>query len=170
MSAFPIPPVLWRHSGRTECEQRAGPFALVASPNLPGAPLVFHIGHRGERRNLRLPPPPAVHAMPSTSGGPIGPDPYGYYCYDDTDTLTGRAPAFDWLELAPPGPGALISGITDRDAGLARWTCPSPSSYYGSRLQSDYGGFERVCLFGAPVARERTTATYPALIQRPTGT
>ncbi|OYD14763.1 hypothetical protein CH333_07245, partial [candidate division WOR-3 bacterium JGI_Cruoil_03_44_89] len=34
---------------------------------------------------------------------PTGPDEYGYYCYDNTDTLYGFAPTYDWFEIAPPG-------------------------------------------------------------------
>jgi len=47
-----------------------------------------------------------------------GPDPYGYYIYDDTDTLTGNAPTYNWFEIATPGggPGQIIPEITNDDA------------------------------------------------------
>ncbi|OYD15421.1 hypothetical protein CH333_05855, partial [candidate division WOR-3 bacterium JGI_Cruoil_03_44_89] len=35
------------------------------------------------------------------TGVPTGPDEYGYYCYDNTDTLYGFAPTYDWFEIAP---------------------------------------------------------------------
>ncbi|MGQ9466010.1 MAG: C25 family cysteine peptidase, partial [bacterium] len=43
--------------------------------------------------------------MTGSDNGATGPDPYGYYIYDDTDTLTGNAPIYEWFEIAPPGPG-----------------------------------------------------------------
>jgi hypothetical protein len=108
------------------------PFALATSPNLPGAPLAFTLVISGDGGTYSYHHVQQFTITPNSSGGPIGPDPYGYYCYDDTDTLTGRAPVFSWLELAPPGPGAPISGITDRDAGLDTLDLPFAFQYYGS--------------------------------------
>ena len=34
----------------------------------------------------------------STFGGP---DTFGYFCYDNTDIESGRAPTYDWLEISP---------------------------------------------------------------------
>ncbi|UCG92950.1 MAG: hypothetical protein JSV97_04385, partial [candidate division WOR-3 bacterium] len=61
----------------------------------------------------------------------IGPDAYGYYIYDDTDTSTGHAPVFDWFEIAPPGPGTIISEITDEDADTVTKALPFNFKYYG---------------------------------------
>jgi len=36
--------------------------------------------------------------MSSTFGGP---DTFGYFCYDNTDIESGRAPTYDWLEISP---------------------------------------------------------------------
>jgi Peptidase family C25/Propeptide_C25/HYDIN/CFA65/VesB-like, Ig-like domain len=30
---------------------------------------------------------------------PIGPDAYGYYCFDDTDTAYSSSPVYDWIEI-----------------------------------------------------------------------
>jgi len=108
------------------------PFALVSSPNLPGAPLVFSLVIEGSGGTYNYRHLQQFTLLPSTSSGPIGPDPYGYYCYDDTDTLTGRAPVFSWLELAPPGPGTLIGGITDSDVGLDTLDLPFAFRFYDS--------------------------------------
>ncbi|NQU05773.1 MAG: hypothetical protein HQ568_06755, partial [Calditrichaeota bacterium] len=34
--------------------------------------------------------------------GPMGPDDYGYYCYDNTDSDWPLAPRYSWIELSPP--------------------------------------------------------------------
>ena len=36
---------------------------------------------------------------------PTGPDAYGYYAYDSSDTLYAAAPMYEWAEIAQPGPG-----------------------------------------------------------------
>lgn len=64
---------------------------------------------------------------------PTGPDVYGYWCYDDTDTSSGRAPIYQWLELAPPGPGTVISGVSDSDAVTITLPIPFSFQYYGTR-------------------------------------
>ncbi|MCK4250787.1 hypothetical protein KAX97_05040, partial [candidate division WOR-3 bacterium] len=60
----------------------------------------------------------------SSFSGTTGPDQYGYYIYDDTDTLSGNAPIFDWFEIAPPGPGTIISEITNEDADTVTYSLP----------------------------------------------
>lgn len=64
-------------------------------------------------------------------GGGTGPDPYGYYMYDDTDTNSGHAPVFEWFEIAPPGgPGQLVSEITNEDADTVTYSLPFDFRYY----------------------------------------
>jgi hypothetical protein len=50
----------------------------------------------------------------SVSNAPMGPDAYGYYAYDDTDTGSGLAPVYDWIAIDPDngGPGADL-GLSD---------------------------------------------------------
>lgn len=64
---------------------------------------------------------------------PTGPDQYGYYIYDDTDVMAGHAPVFDseWVEIAPPGPGSIVSEITDEDADTVTVPLPFDFTYYG---------------------------------------
>ncbi len=65
---------------------------------------------------------------------PTGPDEYGYYCYDDTDTLYGSAPVYDWFEIAPPGPGSIVSLITNEDAKTTTLSLHFLTKYYGNNF------------------------------------
>ncbi|MDD4308782.1 MAG: C25 family cysteine peptidase [Candidatus Cloacimonetes bacterium] len=46
---------------------------------------------------------------------PLGPDAYGYFIYDITDTAYTDCPTYDWVEINPSqgGSGTLISGFND---------------------------------------------------------
>jgi hypothetical protein len=66
----------------------------------------------------------------SSFSGATGPDQYGYYIYDDTDTLSGNAPVFNWLEIVP-SPGSLVSEITNEDADTVTYPLPFTFKYYG---------------------------------------
>jgi hypothetical protein len=68
--------------------------------------------------------------------GVTGPDAYGYYIYDDTDTLSGNAPIYSWFEIAPPGPGATVSEITNEDADTVTYALPFTFGYYGQTYNS----------------------------------
>jgi hypothetical protein len=69
-------------------------------------------------------------------GGGTGPDPYGYYMYDNTDTSSGHAPIFDWYEIAPPGPGQIVSEITNEDADTVTYPLPFSFKYYDIEYSS----------------------------------
>lgn len=66
---------------------------------------------------------------------PVGPDAYGYYAFDNTDSGYEFMPSYDWVEIAPSGGGQGVSvGLTDQD----RWQddvvvmdLPFPFMYYG---------------------------------------
>ncbi|MEO0184037.1 MAG: C25 family cysteine peptidase, partial [candidate division WOR-3 bacterium] len=66
-------------------------------------------------------------------GNGTGPDPYGYYIYDDTDTLTNNAPIYSWFEIAPSagGPGLIISEISDDDDDTITYPLPFNFKFYG---------------------------------------
>ena len=70
--------------------------------------------------------------------GEIGPDAYGYYIYDDTDSSTGLAPEFEWSEIATPagGPGTIIPQITDDDNDTVTIALPFTFKYYGLNYNS----------------------------------
>lgn len=93
---------------------------------------------------------PLVVGTPSTSD-PLGPDAYGYYCYDDTDAGYSETPTYSWLEIDPAYGG---SG-TDTGIGFEEITdvaLPFTFRYYGE----DYDvvaicGNGDVGMGGAPV-------------------
>jgi hypothetical protein len=67
----------------------------------------------------------------SATDAPTGPDAYGYYAYDTTDGAYGPAPVFDWTDIAPPGPGTLVTEITDADAAFTTRPLFFGPRYYG---------------------------------------
>ncbi len=72
---------------------------------------------------------PLVVGTP-TASDPLGPDDYGYFCYDDTDTGYGEAPTYSWVEIDP------TYGGTGTDVGLgyeevADLALPFTFRYYG---------------------------------------
>ncbi len=68
-------------------------------------------------------------ATEEATGGPTGPDAYGYWCYDDTDTASGRAPVFQWMGLTSIG--TWIDSASTRDAAIVTRPLPFTFSYYG---------------------------------------
>jgi len=68
----------------------------------------------------------------STFGGP---DIYGYFCYDNTDIESGRAPTFDWIEISPyyGGEGTAI-GLEDDETVVI--PLPFDFVYYGRTYNS----------------------------------
>jgi hypothetical protein len=66
---------------------------------------------------------------------PTGPDNYGYYAYDSSDTIYAAAPRFEWVELAPPGPGLRLD-VSDLDNGVAELAAPFNIWCYGQVRQS----------------------------------
>jgi hypothetical protein len=61
---------------------------------------------------------------------PSGPDGYGYHAYDATDTWTGQAPVYDWVEIS--GVGEIMPEITDADAEITQRDLPFTFRYYGT--------------------------------------
>ncbi len=70
---------------------------------------------------------------------PVGPDRYGYYAFDNTDTSYPHAPVYDWVEIDPGlgGPG-VHAGLGDfgweQDATVTV-DLPFPFTYYGRTHQ-----------------------------------
>lgn len=60
---------------------------------------------------------------------PLGPDEYGYFIYDVTDTAYPDCPSYDWIEIAPSlgGSGTQITGLND----------PGTSGDEGDQVGSD---------------------------------
>jgi hypothetical protein len=76
----------------------------------------------------------AITAVPALR--PTGPDAYGYYAYDSTDTVHAAAPSFEWTELAPPGPGTLLATLGAVDNATENFEAELPTVFY-STLRSD---------------------------------
>jgi hypothetical protein len=73
-----------------------------------------------------------VRAEQGSTNEPTGPDAYGYWAYDDTDTASGRAPMYEWADLAPPGPGIVIPVVSDSDAATRTMVLPFAFKHYGT--------------------------------------
>ncbi len=75
----------------------------------------------------------SVPVGPAQPDAPMGPDPYGYWAYDDTDTLAPWAPTYAWVELDPAqgGNGTLLALGDDSTVVLS---LPFVFRYYGNEF------------------------------------
>ena len=67
-------------------------------------------------------------------GDPLGPDSYGYYCYDDGDTDYSIAPYYSWIEIDPDygGNGTVLSLYDGGDDGdIEIIDLPFSMTFYG---------------------------------------
>ncbi len=62
-----------------------------------------------------------------TSRDPIGPDAYGYYCYDNTDSSSLTQPNYAWIEID----AVNWPRVTLDDEQVATILLPFPVKYYG---------------------------------------
>lgn len=121
------------NAGETK-EGRRDPFALSVSPYFPkNQPVIFKITTYGQGETYHYADTTSIllTGEAGTTSDPSGPDRYGYWCYDDSDTASGRAPIYSWVELAPPGPGMVIPAISDSDAVTRTLRLPFQFKYYG---------------------------------------
>jgi hypothetical protein len=65
------------------------------------------------------------------SNSPSGPDDYGYYAYDNTDTNYPEAPVYNWIEIDPDlgGSGTILNLSNDETKTIS---LPFNFKYYGS--------------------------------------
>lgn len=72
----------------------------------------------------------AVTIGEASADDPIGPDAYGYFAFDDTDTAYEQAPTYAWIEIAANhgGPGTSLDLEDDESLTL---DLPFPFTYYG---------------------------------------
>jgi len=69
-----------------------------------------------------------------TEGDPLGPDEYGYYCYDHGDTDYSIAPIYSWIEIDPDyGGNGVILNLNDSgdDGDIVVIDLPFSMSFYG---------------------------------------
>jgi hypothetical protein len=69
-----------------------------------------------------------------TTGDPTGPDAYGYWCYDDTDTQAGHAPTYSWFDISTVG--AVIPAVSDSDAATRQLALPFTFRHYGTNYDT----------------------------------
>ncbi|MBA7520371.1 hypothetical protein ES705_12467 [subsurface metagenome] len=106
----------------------SSPFVFSISPFYPGGDTVdFDLSMSDASANTWT---SNFSIIINSFSGATGPDQYGYYIYDDTDTLSGNAPVFDWFEIAP-SPGTIVSEITNEDADTVTLPLPFTFTYYG---------------------------------------
>ncbi len=72
----------------------------------------------------------------AASDDPTGPDSYGYYAFDNTDTGYSQAPIYDWVEIATNyGGSGTDCGLSDfggRQGDSKTFDMPFPFTYYGA--------------------------------------
>ena len=69
----------------------------------------------------------ALEIGTADSHDPTGPDAYGYYAYDDTDTGYDEAPTYSWVDIVAVGSDV---GVDSQD-GSRTVDLPFPFTYYG---------------------------------------
>ena len=109
------------------------PFVFGVSINTHAHPINFSLLMKNAAGDTW----PSAFSIPTSGansgGGGTGPEAYGYYMYDDTDSSTGQAPVYAWSEIAPPagGPGSIISQITNDNDDTVTIGLPFTFRYYG---------------------------------------
>jgi len=116
------------------CTNASSPFAVSVAPETPPA----HTASLSLRISAQAP----TYAYAETLdleievaevqiSQPTGPDRYGYYAYDSTDSLYQHAPVFEWIDIAPPGPGSLVPVVTVCDNALRLVAPPFLLKFFG---------------------------------------
>jgi hypothetical protein len=64
---------------------------------------------------------------------PVGPDSYGYYIFDNSDSSYATAPTYNWVELVPSlgGHGTRLNFNNRNDDNSVKVTLPFDMIYYG---------------------------------------
>jgi hypothetical protein len=110
------------------------PFILSISPGAPAeheVEMTLSLTADGGTYTYQDAVPVSFTVVGTPSTLPTGPDAHGYYAYDAGDSLYGPAPTFEWVEIAPPGPGTIITEITDADAAVTSAPIFFNFKYYG---------------------------------------
>ncbi|MBN2170655.1 MAG: carboxypeptidase regulatory-like domain-containing protein, partial [Candidatus Krumholzibacteriota bacterium] len=119
-------------------ENTGDPFGLVVSEDcFQGTPVTFTLTltfNDGARDRVTF----TLNAGTASSDDPTGPDAYGYYCFDNTDTGYAYAPTYAWVEIAPNHGGSGTSvGLTDfgfEQDDTKTLDLPFPFQYYGTQF------------------------------------
>ncbi|RLC49513.1 MAG: hypothetical protein DRZ79_05865, partial [Candidatus Cloacimonadota bacterium] len=74
-----------------------------------------------------------------TANDPLGPDAYGYYCYDSGDSDYNLAPVYNWIEIDPSygGNGTIISLSDNGNSGdVETINLPFDIYFYGNHYET----------------------------------
>ncbi len=116
------------------CDNQDLPFIVSISPAAPGghvAPLSLAVTATGHSYSYSKVVDFDIVISGTSPAMPTGPDAYGYYAYDVSDSAYGSAPTFEWVDIAPPGPGVIIEEITNADAATTTVGTFFDFGYYG---------------------------------------
>lgn len=111
-------------------------FVLAVSPTAPNGHVVqlrLHLTGTGHSYGYEETVAFTLEVAGPTTSLFSGPDEYGYYAYDSRDTTYAPAPEFGWYDISPPGPGSLITAITNSDAAITTINLPFAFRYYGGQ-------------------------------------
>lgn len=99
------------------------PMQLLLSAEVDDKPDTIHF-------NLQI--------MTPGDGNPIGPDTYGYFCFDDTDTEWQQCPEYEWIEISPRERDRVYDGEPlegNRSTDFAHeMALPFTFTYYGEEF------------------------------------
>ncbi len=105
---------------------------------LPGSQIAFDLlltNATGYNQELTF----FINVGEVTVTDPLGPDEYGYYCYDSYDIGYQGTPAYNWIEIDPSygGPGTTINLYDPGDTGdIEVITMPFSFNFYGLNYSS----------------------------------
>ena len=98
---------------------------------------------------------------------PTGPDAYGYYAYDSSDTVYAAAPRYEWAEIAQPGPGLRLDDVSDSDNGIEELHAPFDIRCYGLVRQELWVSSNGVVSVYPPNGNWAINSGIPSLIGPP---
>jgi len=113
----------------------ANPFNLTCSSDAPdGYPadlLLSFVSSSGATLTDTI----TIFLGAKSSTDPQGPDDYGYFCFDDTDTDYPNAPVYNWIEIDPNYGGSgtqlpIVDEAEEEDMSV-NVTLPFTFQYYG---------------------------------------
>ncbi|MDK9699072.1 MAG: C25 family cysteine peptidase [bacterium] len=126
-------------NGSTRTSPTAQRFQIqIQTSALPGSSLpmqmLFAYGELRDTMDFTMP------LVAATTSEPTGPDTYGYYAFENSDSLYSASPDFSWREIIPAYGGngvrlPMSDGGEYQDTSLAV-RLPFPVKYYGNTFDS----------------------------------
>ncbi len=116
------------------CANASSPFAVSVAPDAPPdhtASLSLRVSAQAPTYAYAETLDLEIEVAEVNISQPTGPDDYGYYAYDSTDSLYEHAPVFEWIDIAPPGPGSLVQMVTVGDNVLRLVSPPFLLRFFG---------------------------------------